>query len=196
MAIKNIIIAGIGGQGINTLAKVLAETFLTVGYTVQFTVHKGGAQSLGTVYAEMRLLKNSASAQTAPILGAGIPVGTLDILIALEPWEAIRHVGLSHKATQLYVDATIQPLFNDRKDKARQAISQQDPVAQLNQLPLTIHWKDYRQQAKLEFGTVNMANYLAGLDCLDALELFSDAKATNFFKSAFFNTIQRVEQPI
>ncbi|HFC92058.1 MAG TPA: hypothetical protein ENJ51_04520, partial [Leucothrix mucor] len=51
----NLLLAGIGGQGINSLAKVLAEFIMLSGYQCQFTIHKGGAQSLGSVYAEFRI---------------------------------------------------------------------------------------------------------------------------------------------
>ena len=51
----NLIVAGIGGQGVNALAHVLAKTFFGAGLGCQYTVHKGGAQSLGSVYAEFKI---------------------------------------------------------------------------------------------------------------------------------------------
>lgn len=58
----DMIVAGIGGQGVNSLVKVLAEFLQQSGFFCQFTIHKGGAQSLGSVYAELRVcfLANNA----------------------------------------------------------------------------------------------------------------------------------------
>lgn len=180
---KNLIIAGIGGQGVNVLTKVLATVLSECGYACQYTVHKGGAQSLGTVYGELRIAQGSL-----PILGAGIPKGKLDILVSLDPWEALRHLPLAHADTQVWVESEIQPLFNDRRDQARNPQSYLNPIAQLNQLPLTLHWRNYRQDARLTHGKVKFANFLAGLDCLHALGIQQDALFEAQFFAAIFPT--------
>jgi Pyruvate/2-oxoacid:ferredoxin oxidoreductase gamma subunit len=157
---KNLIIAGIGGQGVNVLTKVLAEVCRSSGLEAQYTIHKGGAQSLGTVYGEMRIASGSL-----PILGASIPKGKLDILVALDPWEALRHLPLAHSHTQVWVETQLQPLFNDRSVQVEPV----SPLDQLHQLPLAINWRYYRRDAIAQYGNAKMANYLAGLDCLHAL---------------------------
>jgi len=161
----NLIIAGIGGQGVNTLAKVFANVLLQSNYYCQFTVHKGGAQSLGSVYAEFRI-----SDQKLSNLGQGIPNKQLDILISLEPWEALRHIALAHPKTQLWVETHAMPLFVERTGEENIIES---PQVQLNALPeISIQWQSYRETAQQKMQTTKMANYFAGLDCIHSLNIF------------------------
>ena len=185
----NLIIAGIGGQGINSLAKVLAECILRSGYHCQFTIHKGGAQSLGSVYVEFRISKDTLS-----VLGQGIPTGQLDSLIALEPWEALRHLPLAHSNTALWVESKAMPFFIERSKQ--QAIK--SPQQQLNALPLTVHWKAYQEIAQQQSGTPKMANYYAGLDCLTSLSCAFTESPSPFkktvFDSLFFSRIKKAQR--
>ena len=181
----NFIIAGIGGQGINSLARVIAECLQQSGYACQFTVHKGGAQSLGSVYAEFRI-----SRQTLAPLGQGIPQGKLDSLVALEPWEALRHVTLAHTKTMLWVEKQAQALFVERSNE-RQI---QSPQSQLNALPLNIHWRSYQEDALQQSSSKKMANYYAGIDCLISLKknnLYIDA---SLFDKLFFSRIKKAKR--
>ena len=159
--VSNLIIAGIGGQGINSLANILAAALLESGYSCQFTVHKGGAQSLGSVFAEFRIAPDKL-----PTLGQGIPRGQLNSLIALEPWEALRHIRLANKNTHAWIENQPQPLFVERsQERLIEA-----PKSQLQALPVKINWRDYREAAIEQYSNTKMANYLAGQDCLKALE--------------------------
>ncbi|MEE9327622.1 MAG: 2-oxoacid:acceptor oxidoreductase family protein [Cocleimonas sp.] len=178
----NLIIAGIGGQGINSLTKVLAETLIASNYECQFTIHKGGAQSLGSVYAEFRI-----STEALPTLGQGIPRGQLDFLIALDPWEAVRHATLSHQQTQLWVETETMPFFMQRGNTPAQTISAKK---QLDNSGLSVQWRDYKEQAQQQADTVKMANYFAGLDCLEALTI-SDK---SIFDALFFQLIKKAKR--
>lgn len=185
----NLIIAGIGGQGINSLAKVLAETCYQSGYECQFTVHKGGAQSLGSVYAEFRIHQGAL-----PILGQGIPTGELDILIALDPWEGLRHVPLSRSLlangskTRLWIETQSMPFFIER-DGESETDSQVSVKAQLESSGLDVNWRNYRGDATQQAGTAKMANYLAGLDCIQALKL-SDK---SLYDRLFFELVKKAK---
>jgi len=181
----DLIIAGIGGQGINSLAKVLAQLLLETGYYCQFTVHKGGAQSLGSVFAEIRI-----SEQSLTVLGQGIPRGELDILVALEPWEALRHVTLAHAKTQLRVETEVMPLFTERSNER----CIEPPEQQLAALPLKIDWRSYRQQARQHNGTPKMANYYAGLDCVSALRPWITAIDASLFDKMFYKFINKASR--
>jgi Pyruvate/2-oxoacid:ferredoxin oxidoreductase gamma subunit len=181
----NLIIAGIGGQGINSLAKVLAETCVVSGFECQFTVHKGGAQSLGSVYAEFRINQGPL-----PVLGQGIPTGQLDFLIALDPWEALRHAALSNSQTRLWVEIKTMPLFIERNKATAESNHQEPPKRQLESLSLDITWRDYREQAQQQTGTPKMANYFAGLDCIKALNI-SD---TSLFDKLFFTLVKKANR--
>ncbi len=176
----NLLIAGIGGQGVNTLANVLAEVCRLSGKNCQYTVHKGGAQSLGTVYAELRVASGNS-----PVLGSSIPKGKLDVLVAMDPWEALRHLPLAHAATKSWVESEIMPLFVERSGEMNNKTPLLNPLRQLQRLPLEIGWRHYRRDAIEQTGTPKMANYLAGLDCIGGLGINDVA----VFEHIFFNTI-------
>jgi Pyruvate/2-oxoacid:ferredoxin oxidoreductase gamma subunit len=178
--LKNVLIAGIGRQGINTLAKVLALACRAAGRSCHYTVHKGGAQSLGSVFAEMRIATGPL-----PVLGPSIPSGKLDILVAMDPWEALRHYHLANADTVFFVETETMPIFTDRSVPAERERALGNPVDQLNRLSPRIAWRNYRRDAMASAGTVNMANYFVGLDCLSALGL--DGRGD--YERLFFATI-------
>ena len=180
----NLLIAGIGRQGINSLAKVLARVCREAGRSCQYTVHKGGAQSLGSVYAEMRIATGAL-----PVSGAGIPLGKLDILVALDPWEALRHLRLAHAGTVCFVETEIMPLFTDRSASGEREESG-SPVDRLNSLSLQTTWRQYRRDAVASAGTATMANYFAGMDCLSALGLNN----SDDYRRIFFDSIPAAHQ--
>ena len=82
---KDIILAGVGGQGILSIATVIGEAALQEGlYLKQAEVH-GMSQRGGDVQSNLRL-------SSEPIMSDLIPKGGADIIISLEPMEALRYV--------------------------------------------------------------------------------------------------------
>lgn len=82
---KNIILAGVGGQGILSIATVIGEAALQEGlYLKQAEVH-GMSQRGGDVQSNLRL-------SSKPIMSDLIPKGGADLIISLEPMEALRYV--------------------------------------------------------------------------------------------------------
>lgn len=82
---KNIILAGVGGQGILSIATVIGEAALQEGlYLKQAEVH-GMSQRGGDVQSNLRLSSD-------PIASDLIPKGGADLIISLEPMEALRYV--------------------------------------------------------------------------------------------------------
>lgn len=177
--IKNLLVAGIGRQGINSLARVIALVSREAGFSCQYTVHKGGAQSLGSVYAEMRFTKGEL-----PPLGPTIPAGRLHCLVALDPWEGLRHLSLANEQTICFIERQTMPLFSDR-DAPDEGTTPADPLALLARLPLKVALRDYRAEANRRHGTVAMANFLAGYDCLPFLEVTD----TDLYERIFFANI-------
>ena len=150
------------------------------GRSCLYTVHKGGAQSLGSVYAEMRIAEGDL-----PVLGASIPPGKLDVLVAMDAWEALRHLRLAHSGTVCFVERAPMPFFSDRASTGERDAFMTNPIDALNKLSIPITWRPYRQNAITSDGTASMANYYAGVDCLSALGL-SDEDA---YRRIFFDTI-------
>ena len=82
---KDIILAGVGGQGILSIATVIGEAALAEGlYLKQAEVH-GMSQRGGDVQSNLRL-------SSEPIHSDLIPVGGADLIISLEPMEALRYL--------------------------------------------------------------------------------------------------------
>ncbi|MEH6825784.1 MAG: indolepyruvate oxidoreductase subunit beta [Motiliproteus sp.] len=80
--VTNILVAGIGGQGVMTAAEVLAETAMALGFDVKKTEVAGMAQRGGVVTSHVRF--------GAKVLSPAIAPGDADILLAFEPAEALR----------------------------------------------------------------------------------------------------------
>lgn len=82
---KDIILAGVGGQGILSIATVIGEAALNEGlYLKQAEVH-GMSQRGGDVQSNLRL-------SSAPIHSDLIAKGCADLIISLEPMEALRYL--------------------------------------------------------------------------------------------------------
>ena len=81
----DIILAGVGGQGILSIATIIGHAALTEGlYIKQAEVH-GMSQRGGDVQSNLRI-------SSLPIASDLIPLGGADVIIAMEPMEALRYL--------------------------------------------------------------------------------------------------------
>jgi indolepyruvate ferredoxin oxidoreductase beta subunit len=81
----NIILAGVGGQGILSIAAVIGEAALEAGlYMKQSEVH-GMSQRGGEVQSHLRI-------SDQPVASDLIPLGAADVIVSLEPMEALRYL--------------------------------------------------------------------------------------------------------
>lgn len=83
--VTNILVSGIGGQGVMTAAEILSQTALNQGYDVKKTEVAGMAQRGGVVTSHVRFGDK--------VLSPSIPAGEADILVGFEPAEALRWCG-------------------------------------------------------------------------------------------------------
>ncbi|GAB4319685.1 MAG: indolepyruvate oxidoreductase subunit beta [Bacteroidales bacterium] len=84
---KDIILAGVGGQGILSIAAVIGTAALSRGlYLKQAEVH-GMSQRGGDVHSDLRI----SSSEIASDL---IPAGSADLIISVEPMEALRYLPM------------------------------------------------------------------------------------------------------
>lgn len=82
---KDIILSGVGGQGILSIATVIGEAAISNGlYMKQAEVH-GMSQRGGDVQSNLRI-------SDRPIASDLIPTGKCDLIISLEPMEALRYI--------------------------------------------------------------------------------------------------------
>ena len=100
---KNIILAGVGGQGILSIATVIGEAALAENlYLKQAEVH-GMSQRGGDVQSNLRLSSD-------PIASDLIPKGGADLIISLEPMEALRYVD--YLSPEGWVVTSADPFVN------------------------------------------------------------------------------------
>lgn len=82
---KDIILSGVGGQGILSIATVIGKAALKDGlYMKQAEVH-GMSQRGGDVQSNLRI-------SDQPIASDLIPSGKCDLIISLEPMEGLRYL--------------------------------------------------------------------------------------------------------
>lgn len=83
----DIIIAGVGGQGILTIARVLSMAAVAKGLHVKQAEVHGMSQRGGAVYSHLRISDRE-------IFSDLIPAGQADMILAIEPLEALRYVSM------------------------------------------------------------------------------------------------------
>ena len=80
--VTNILVVGIGGQGVMTATEILAEAAISLGHDVKKTEVAGMAQRGGVVSSHLRFGKKVLSPQIAP--------GQADLIVGFESAEALR----------------------------------------------------------------------------------------------------------
>ena len=82
---KDIILAGVGGQGILTIATIIGEAAAKAGVNLKQAEVHGMSQRGGDVQSTLRL-------STEPIYSDLIREGAADLIISMEPMEALRYI--------------------------------------------------------------------------------------------------------
>lgn len=100
---KDIILCGVGGQGILSIATVIGEAATEAGINLKQAEVHGMSQRGGDVQSNLRL-------STDTIYSDLIPKGEADIIIAMEPMEALRYVPFLSKDG--WVVTSSEPLVN------------------------------------------------------------------------------------
>jgi indolepyruvate ferredoxin oxidoreductase beta subunit len=83
---KDIILAGVGGQGILTIATIIGNAAAAEGINLKQAEVHGMSQRGGDVQSNLRL-------STEPIYSDLIRQGAADLIISMEPMEALRYVS-------------------------------------------------------------------------------------------------------
>ena len=87
---QDIILAGVGGQGILSIATIIGQAATKAGINLKQAEVHGMSQRGGDVQSNLRL-------STDEIHSDLIPTGEADIIIAMEPMEALRYVPFLSK---------------------------------------------------------------------------------------------------
>ncbi|MBS0510108.1 MAG: indolepyruvate oxidoreductase subunit beta [Proteobacteria bacterium] len=146
MTITNILVCGIGGQGVMTATEILAEAALSLGYDVKKTEVAGMSQRGGVVTSHLRFGPQVLSPQIMP--------GDADLLVGFEAAEALRwaHMLKPGGAALVNLGRLVPPIVNiglyDYPD---------DPIAQLRALGIEVHAFDASAMAQ-ELGNIRLGN--------------------------------------
>jgi len=100
---SDIILAGVGGQGILSIATVLGEAALADNLLIKQAETHGMSQRGGAVYSHMRI-------SDQPIASDLIPGGSADLILAVEPMESLRY--LSYLSETGYLVTNVTPFVN------------------------------------------------------------------------------------
>ncbi|MBU0496341.1 MAG: indolepyruvate oxidoreductase subunit beta [Candidatus Thermoplasmatota archaeon] len=93
----NIVLTGVGGQGVITAANILGKAAVAAKVPVFVSEVHGMAQRGGAVNCTVRL---------GDVSGPLIASGTADVILSMEPIETLRNIAYAHKKTTLITDIT------------------------------------------------------------------------------------------
>ena len=99
----DVILAGVGGQGVLSIASIIAHAVLSEGLEVRQSEVHGMAQRGGAVLAHLRIADGKIS-------GDLVPKGGANLIISMEPLESLRYVSWLKKSGAVVTAS--QPLVN------------------------------------------------------------------------------------
>jgi indolepyruvate ferredoxin oxidoreductase beta subunit len=109
---KDIILAGVGGQGVLSIAAIIARAAVAEGFAVRQSEVHGMAQRGGAVLAHLRISNEAIASDLVPRGGA-------DIIISMEPLESLRYAawlspsGVLVTAAEPFVNIPNYPEIHD-----------------------------------------------------------------------------------
>lgn len=165
---KDIILAGVGGQGILSIAAIIGTAAMGADlYLKQAEVH-GMSQRGGDVHSNLRL-------SDKPVASDLIPQGQADMIIAVEPMESLRYVSMLSEDGWLITNSTphvnivnypeLEGILKDIKKLPKHIIIDADQIA-----------KDLGNRRAANMVILGAALPFLGMD----VQLFHDAIGTIF----------------
>lgn len=157
---KDIILSGVGGQGILSIATVIGEAATEAGVNLKQAEVHGMSQRGGDVQSNLRL-------SNGDIFSDLIPKGQADLIISMEPMEALRYVPFLNKDG--WVVTSSEPLVNISNYPDVDAV-----IAELHALP-HVKLLPIGELAKQNHLPKSANMILLGM-AADALEIISSEK--------------------
>jgi indolepyruvate ferredoxin oxidoreductase beta subunit len=96
---RDIILAGVGGQGILTIANVIGLASIDAGLFIKQAEVHGMSQRGGDVHSDLRISDKEIASDL-------IPEGKCDLIIAVEPMESLRYVPMLDNEGWLITNTT------------------------------------------------------------------------------------------
>ena len=99
----NVVVCGVGGQGNILISRLIGRILTDQGFFVSIGETFGAAQRGGSVFSCLRISKERT-------YGPLIPKGQADIILSLEPMEALRQLKhLGNPEVQVLTNSTTVP---------------------------------------------------------------------------------------
>lgn len=159
----DILICGIGGQGAISLGTVLKLAAIHEGLDVVGAERRGGAQREGIVTSNVRYRKlengEAADERRAPASGL-IPAGGADMMISMEPMEALRHGRwLNENSVVIVNDFPLTPVsvrIGEREYPPLDTV-----VARLREFTAGVHVFPIDELSRRNFNSLKQVNTIA-----------------------------------
>ena len=100
---KDIILSGVGGQGILSIATIIGDAAVRAGLNLKQAEVHGMSQRGGEVESGLRL-------SDSEIYSDMVPLGSADIILSMEPMEVLRYLPFLHEGG--YVITSSSPFRN------------------------------------------------------------------------------------
>ena len=178
----NIIFAGVGGQGVLTLAEILAKAALANGLNVRVGEIHGMAQRGGHVVCTVRIGDDAS--------GPVIDAGAADLLVGFEPVETLREIHLVKKGGYVLMSSHIQyPVavsmgkaeYPDHKDILESLKKFTDKIIEIDAQKIAIEAGSARSLNMVMFGGIIGTN-IAPISKDSAMKAISEAFPKKFEK--------------
>ncbi len=151
----NIIICGVGGQGIILASEILSSVLLRAGYDVKQSEVHGMAQRGGSVLSHLRYGKKVYSPVIDP--------ATADLILSFELLEALRHIGYLKDRGKIVVNT--QQILPPSVAAGNEDYPP-DPIAAMKKMGVSVFPLNALEIAR-ELGEVRVVNTImtGGLSC-------------------------------
>ena len=173
---KDIILCGVGGQGILSIATIIGEAATQANVNLKQAEVHGMSQRGGDVQSNLRL-------STDPIYSDLISLGEADVIISMEPMEALRY--LPYLSKDGVIVTSNKPFVNIPNYPEEEAL-----FAELASLPNVVQL-DIEQVAK-DAGSVRSANVVLLGMASKYIEIVSDEALRNAVATIFARKGEKV----
>ena len=173
---KDIILCGVGGQGILSIATIIGQAATQANVNLKQAEVHGMSQRGGDVQSNLRL-------STDPIYSDLISLGEADVIISMEPMEALRY--LPYLSKDGVIVTSNKPFVNIPNYPEEEAL-----FAELSALPNVVQL-DIEQVAK-DAGSARSANVVLLGMASKYIEIVSDEALRNAVATIFARKGEKV----
>ena len=152
---KDIILAGVGGQGILTIATIIGDAATAAGLSLKQAEVHGMSQRGGDVQSNLRL-------STELIHSDLIKQGAADLIISMEPMEALRYIPYINK--EAWVVTSSHPFKNIPNYPDEEALMKElDSLPHVAALPIEDVAKEHNLPKSANVILLGMAAHYIGI---------------------------------